>query len=335
MNVSEMFWWIIAALLILLVMLVCITVWRSVYHSNRQYKITEYVDMHFDEWFDHLHYGAPAPEYESGTLYQRMAIEKIFSTFLNNGYSTDIKKRISYYASDHFSKWYRRNLNSVFWADRVNALNKIAEFKVPGFTDIFDDRRISKMTRFEFFLYLIYLSYMDMDVFKEKFFYKYTLTEYELKKVFTRLDDEKVLDIRTFYAAMSNSGKYAYIERVSRMVDGSSVRWLESLLKVKDTEIRIRALKAIDTHRIVSNSSVYMRFFESDVWEERMLVSKISPYIGVTAVPGLKKCADDQHPLVQNAAIEALKYFQYEQIGWAVPFEPAPARLKLKEGVTE
>lgn len=333
MNISETVWWLIIVLLILFAVLVAVTIWRAVYHRNRQDKIRVYVDDHFDGWFDHLYYGEEVPAYKAGAGHERMAIEKIFSTFLNNGHSSDIKQRITAFASENFSAKYQKDLDSPLWANRVNALNKIAEFKVPGFTDMFDDRRISKMTRFEFFLYLIYLSYMDMNEFKAKFFYKYSLTEYELKKVFTRLDDEQILDIRSLYAVMPDSGKYAYIDRVSRMADRYPVKWLESLLRSGNSEIRIRALKALKTLRLVSNPSVYMRFFESDVWEERMIVSRLSPYIGVIAVPGLKKCADDPHPLVQNAAIEALKYFHYEQIGWTVELEPA--RLKRKEGVIQ
>lgn len=333
MNVSEAVWWILVVLMILLVILVALTIWRAVYHRSRQDKIRAYVDDHFEEWFDHLYYGAEAPAYERGTDNERRAIENIFSTFLNNGYSSDIKLRITDFASEKFSAKYRKDLDSPLWANRVNALNKIAEFKVPGFTDIFDDRRISKMTRFEFFLYLIYLSHMDMSEFKAKFFYKYSLTEYELKKVFTRLTDEQILEIRSLYVVMQDSGKYAYIDRVSRMADDYPVKWLESLLRDGSSEIRIRALKALQTLRIVSKPSMYTRFFESDVWEERMIVSRLSPYIGVVAVPGLKKCADDPHPLVQNAAVEALKYFHYEQIGWSVQLEPA--RLILKEGATE
>lgn len=333
MNVSEAVWWIIIVLLVLLAVLVSLTIWRAVYHRNRQDKIRSYVDDHFDEWFDHLYYGAEVPAYETGADHEQMAIEKIFSTFLNNGCSSDIKRRITEFASEKFSEKYRKDLDSPLWANRVNALNKIAEFKVPRFTDIFDDRRISKMTRFEFFLYLIYLSSMDMSEFKEKFFYKYSLTEHELKRVFTRLDDEQILDIRSLYVVMSESGKYAYIDRVSRMAGLHPVKWLESLLKGDDTEIRIRSLKALMTLRLVSNPFIYMRFFKSDVWEERMIVSRLAPYIGVSAVPGLKKCADDPNPMVQNAAIEALKYFQYEQIGWSVELEPV--LLKQREGVTE
>jgi hypothetical protein len=321
MNIPVSIWWIIVALMILLILLITITIVRAVHQGGRQSDIEKYIAETFDDWFAHLYHGYGAPLHESHRKHQKFAIEKIFSTFLNNAYSPEIKRRISEYANDNFSSTYKHDLCSPLWAKRVNALNKIAEFKVPGFMDIFDDRRISRMTRFEFFLFLIYLSHFDMNEFKAKFFYKDDLTEYEYKKIFMRLDDDRVSNIESLYAVMRKPAKYAYIERVSRMTEDTTVKWLESLFDDEDSEVRIRVLKAVLTLRHVDKASKYVGFFQSDVWEERMLVSRMAPYIGIMSVKGLKDCAGDRHPLVQDAAVESLKYFNYEEVGWSVDYE--------------
>ncbi|SOC37774.1 hypothetical protein [Salinicoccus kekensis] len=310
MTLTEIVWTIIIVLAVLLALLIGITIWRAVYREKRREAVDAYIEDHFDAWFDHLYYGAPAPEYDRSKRHQRMAIERIFSSFLHNGHSEEIKKRISEYAQENFSADYRRELKSPLWAHRVNALTRLSDFGVSGFTDFHDDRRIARMTRFEFFRYLIYLSHFDMNAFRTKFLAKKDLTEYDYKKIFTRLDDDRIYNIQSLYAVMPDAGKYAYIDRLSRTGNLHAGRWLESLLEDDNAEIRIRTLKAVQTRGIIEDPARYMKCFTSNVWTERMLVCRIAPYIGDGSIEGLRKCAADPHPLVRSAALGSLKYFQ-------------------------
>lgn len=326
MILTEIVWTIIIVLSILLALLIGITIWRAVYREKRWETVEAYINDHFDAWFDYLCYGAPAPAYDGGSRHQRMAIERIFSSFLHNGHSVEIKKRISKYAHQNFAAAYSRDLKSPLWAYRVNALNRISEFEVPGFVNFYDDRRLVRMTRFEFFLYLIYLSHFDMNAFRTKFFTKKDLTEYDYKKIFTRLDDDRIYNIQSLYTVMPDAGKYAYIDRLSRMGMLHAGRWLEALLDDDDAEVRIRTLKAVQARGIVEDPELYIKFFTSPIWTERMLVSRIAPYIGERSTNYLRQCASDPHPLVRSAAIGSLKYFQSEQVGWSVDLAPLKTR---------
>ncbi|WP_415735761.1 HEAT repeat domain-containing protein [Lacicoccus alkaliphilus] len=326
----EIVWTIIFALTLLLTLLVGLTIWRAVHREKRREAMDGYIEAHFDEWFAHLYYGAEAPEYD-GSRRKRMAIERVFSTFLYNGYSAEIKKRISEYARKNLSEGYGRDLKSPLWAHRVNALNRISEFEVPGFADFHSRRRLARMTRSEYFRYLIYLSHFDMNAFRTKFLSGKDLSEYDYKKIFTRLDDDKIFNIQSLYRVMPDSGRYAYIDRVSRTATLRAGRWLESLLKDDDAEVRIRVLKAVQERRIVEAPGHLMQFFNSDVWEERMLVCRLAPYIGEVSIEGLRRCTSDRHPLVRSAATGSLRYFHSKEVGSPVGYEPG----SIREGVSE
>lgn len=316
-GISQIILLIFFVLLIFLTVLVIFTIIRT-YRQNKDLKIIEaYINEHINQWYDYLYYGHKPPRKRRHSKLHQRAIEKIFSTFLSNGKTADAERRISSYARVSFSHEYRKDLKSPLWAHRVNALNKISEFKIPGFTDIYSSRDIAGMTRFEFFLFLIYLSIYDFERFRNKFLHTRELTEYENKKILSRLNDESILSLIPAFEEMSLTTKYAFLNRIARVGHGQPIEWLESLFEDDDRETIIRALKTIQSIGIVQDPEKYTKHFTSIVWEERMLVSRLAPVIGEETVPLLKVCASDKNSLVQNAALKSLEYFGVNEAGWS------------------
>lgn len=291
-----------------LIILVAITIIRA-YKSNKyDEQVSSYINNYIDDWYDYLYSGADAPEINNQLIYQRRGTEKIFSTFIHNGTSKEIENRISKYATKEFSYYYRKKLKSRYWGKRINVLNKIAEYKVPGFTQSFTSNELKKMTSLEYLLYLIYLSHFDIEQFKNNFLNGPNLTEYENKKILSRLDDTTITSLLPDFHEMPTSTKYAFLDRVSRISRVQPIAWLESLFEDDDIETRIRALKVIQSIGRVENPLLYIKYFKSSVWEERMLVCRLAPYIGEISVPLLKECANDKNHLVKSAAQNSLKY---------------------------
>lgn len=305
-------------LFVFLAVLVVFTIIRTYRLNKDREKIEHYIAHNIDLWYDYLYYGNKPPETQRHSKLHQRAIEKIFSTFLSNGKTKDVERRISSYARMSFSNEYRNDLKSPLWAKRINALHKIAEFKVPGFTNIYSKREIAGMTHFEFSLYLIYMSIYDFERFRKSFIYDRELSEYENKKVLSRLDDAAILSLIPAFQEMSLTTKYAFLNRVARVSYDQPVAWLESLFEDDDRETRIRALKTIQSIGLVNDPEKYTAHFTSIVWEERMLVSRLAPFIGEETVPLLKLCASDKNKLVQNAALNSLKYFEFSEPGWSV-----------------
>lgn len=310
-EITQMILGIAFLLLLLLIIMVFFTIIRTYLVNKNRKNIKQYINTHLDEWFDHLYYGYKPPQTRRPSRMQQHAIEKIFSNFLSNGKTRDAESRISFYVRVYFSHDYRNKLNSPFWAYRINTLHKIAEFKVPGFTNIYSERKISAMSNFEFFLYLIYLSIYDFNKFKNNFLYDRRLSEYENKKVLSRLSDASVLSLLPSFEDMSHTTRYAFLSRVAGVGKNQPIKWLESLFQDEDQETRIRALKSIYSIGLVNDPDKYIQFFTSEIWEERMLVCRLAPYIGETAVLFLEDCSHDKNQQVEKEALNSLKYFEF------------------------
>lgn len=305
-------------LLIFLAVLVIFTMLRTHHLNRRSAEVDSYINKYIHRWYNYLFYGERPPELNRHTKTQQRAVEKIFSTFLSNGTSADIERRISSYVRMYFSNDYRKKLKSPLWANRVNTLNKIVEFRVPGFTGLYSEKEVEVMNSFEFYLYLIYLSIFDFDNFRHKFLKTRKLTEHENKKILSRLNDDSVLSLIPAFEEMSLSTRYAFLSRAAMVWHNHPIEWFESLFQDDDRETRIRALKAIHSIGFVQDPEKYKTHFTSIVWEERMLVSRLAPVIGEQAVPLLKVCANDQNQLVQSAALNSLRYFGFQEKGWSV-----------------
>ncbi|GAA3729868.1 hypothetical protein GCM10022378_17950 [Salinicoccus jeotgali] len=240
---------------------------------------------------------------------------------MNNGHSEEIDKRIQAFASVYFATEYHRLLKHGIWAKRVNTLNKIIQFRVPGFSGLYTRRKIMRLSRFEYFLYFTYLSIFDMTRFIETFFMRKDLSEYEYKKIFNKLDDEQTGILRQHFGKMSDTARYSLIARTSYIPTKDSIIWLESLLDSKEAEIRIRVLKAIKTIGMIYQKERYMNFKDSGTWEERMLIMRLSPLVGREMIPLLVKGMDDANEWVKKASEESLGHFKTQLKSWSVPLD--------------
>lgn len=317
----DMIQWMLLVVLSLtaaLFLLVAISIIRSIQSRRRNEEIIQYTDIHFDEWFDYIFHGIGMPPPIRKDAHVE-AVEKIFFSYSNNGYSKGIYERIEAFSAENFTHRYKYALKHQKWAHRINTLNKIIEFRVAGFEDVFTEREILRLSRFEYFLFLIYLSLFDMDRFMHVYFLRNDLSEYEYKKIFSRLDDEQVTFMRARFEEMTIPSQLALIWRSSLIPHSRSLGWLETMLASDVTEVRIRTLKAISAVGSIRNQNVYMGFYESEVWEERMLAIRLAPTIGEASVHGVVGGLDDPHPLVRKEAVKILPHFMPSMTDWAVP----------------
>lgn len=309
---------IVLSLTVALFLLVALFIMRSIQSRRRNEEIIQYTDIHFDGWFDYIFHGIGTPPPIRKDAHVE-AVEKIFFSYSNNGYSKGIHERIEGFSVENFTHRYKYTLKHRKWAHRINTLNKIIEFRMAGFEDVFTEREIHRLSRFEYFLFLVYLSLFDMDRFMYVYFLRNDLTEYEYKKIFSRLDDEKIAFMRDRFEEMTIPSQLALIGRASFIPDSKSLEWLETMLASDVPEVRIRTLKAISAIGSIRNQDVYTSFYESEVWEERMLAIRLGPTIGGTSVYGVIKGLDDPHPLVRKEAVKILTGFMPPMTDWAVP----------------
>lgn len=323
--------WIILALAVILIALVLVFIVQSQRRIKRRGQVEKYIDHHLEDWYEYLAKGERGEKLPISQSTDLEAIEKIFFAFKQNASSKDIDRRIIQFGSDHFVKPYKKRLRSGKWAYRVNTLSKLIEFELPGFEKIFKNDEIKLLSRYEYFLFLTYLSIFDMDRFSYVYFMRQDLSEYENKKIFNQLNDRKIEKLMERFEEVPLPGKYALVGRISLMPSGTSIEFLESLFGDGIPEVRIRALKAIQAIGLVQEPDQYDGFYSSDVWEERMLVTRIAPLMGESVIPQLKEKLDDPHEMVRKEAVRSLSRLKKPMAEWAVPMQPETLPV-LKEG---
>ncbi|MFC3389589.1 hypothetical protein ACFOU0_13490 [Salinicoccus sesuvii] len=260
--------WIILALTGILIALVLVFIAQSQRRIKRKNEVEQYIERHLEGWHDYLVKGEGIEKLPASKSTDLEAIEKIFFTFKQNASSKDIDERIVQFGTEHFVKPYKKRLRSGKWAYRVNTLSKMIEFELPGFEKIFTNEEIKILSRYEYFLFLTYLSIFDMDRFAYVYFMRQDLSEYENKKIFNQLSDKKVEVLVNRFEEVPLPGKYALVGRISLMPSGTSIEFLESLLADETPEVRIRALKAVQTIGLVEQSAPYDKFYNSEVGRE-------------------------------------------------------------------
>ncbi|MCG1010314.1 HEAT repeat domain-containing protein [Salinicoccus sp. ID82-1] len=323
--------WCILALVVILAALVVVFITQSQRRIRRRDEVARYIERHLEDWYEYLAKGDGLGALPRSKDADVEAIEKIFFAFKQNASSKDIDGRIIQVATEHLAPRYRRQLKSGKWACRVNTLSKLIEFELPGFETAFTNEEILRLSRYEYFLFLSYLSIFDMDRFLHIYFLRKDLSEYENKKVFNQLSDRKAEKLIGRFEEIALPGKYALIGRISLMPSGSSIEFLESLLGNRTSEVRIRALKAIQSIGHVQESCRYDRFYNSDVWEERLLVTRIAPLIGESSISQLKERLDDPHEMVRREAARSLSRFREPMVKWAIPMQRETLTVR-KEG---
>ncbi|TFE01651.1 HEAT repeat domain-containing protein [Jeotgalibacillus salarius] len=252
--------------------------------------------------------GDQEPDLPSNEETRISVIEKLLSGYVSNIKSTGDEKRLKHTAEKHLSEYYRDILNKGSWAERVNALYYIEDFRMDLLQSEVKRHFHSLKERDEEYRQ----SLRVLASFGEKALIQLlksddTFSTGFIKELLRRLPADlleelkKEKDIPVFFqiGMISYFGETGYYEHLP---------YVEHHITHSEKEVRLKALAALCQYRYISSADKLAPFLTSELWEERMYGARLSGILQLTRYSTtLMKLAGDSKWWVRFAACEALK----------------------------
>jgi len=260
-------------------------------------------------WFHYFRDGATVPDkLIPRNRYEVEAIEEIFFIYLHNLKSPTVVEKISQFSNEHLYDYFKKNLQSKRWSSRMNAMQRIVDFKIDRLVD--DCLRLdqAKLSSEEEFLILKVMANLREDDFiKQLLNTQKVFSEYEYKRVFMDLDDDNFEELVVDLHLLPAIAQYAVIDLIGMKRNVDWIVFLNKFLKSEDQELRIRSLKAIYEIGVVEDLAPYAPFSESSIWEERLMFTKLLTYIpSQSALPYLNRLIKDESWSVRSQAARVI-----------------------------
>lgn len=268
-------------------------------------------------WFHYFRDGTSVPsELIPRNEYEVEAIEEIFFVYLHNLKSPSIVEKISEFSNEYLYDYFKKDLHSRRWSNRMNVMQRIVDFKINRLVD--DCLRLdpSKLTIEEQFIFLKVIANLREDDFinlllntEEEF------SEYEYKRIFMELQDGIFEQLLVDLHLLPVTAQYAVIDLVGMKRNVDWLDYLNKFIHSDNAEVRIRSLKAFYEIGVVHDLTPYAAFSESLIWEERLMFTKLLSYMpSKSALPYLHRFIKDE--------------------AWSVRLQAARVIAKYKDGQT-
>lgn len=310
---------------ILLGAIVCITVFigiimllffylvykrRSEQRFNHQ--VNTYIKQHENEWYNHLVKGEPIGKMgENFTV--KVAIDKIFVTYITTINNKEVRERISKYASLKLQGYYQNQLKSSDLSIRLNVLQRTLLFEL-DFMVLQIERKLKKneiQSVEEYILALRMMAKYNSNLFLAHLYKpRMKFNEYDYKVILAQVDVTYITHIKQNFEQLPIHLRLALLEYLSfnSNVDIEYLTFYEELLSSVYKEIRIRALKSIAVFGMLTDIKKYEQFVHSNDWEERLMVAKILRFAYENqAHPYLQVLIKDSQWQVRKQAAQSLK----------------------------
>lgn len=258
-------------------------------HLKQQQKVDAYIQTHQEMWYDYLVTGSPLPEaFAFKQPHQLLAIETVLFSYMRHVADEQIRQRVTEFASRHFQDLYRKRLKSRRWNVRMNTLYRVGTF---GMVDLLPElQRMMKRPQSseEYFRILtLYSHYLPDEFFSEFYKVQKKFNQYQLKKLFSVMTPQTRSRLLQSFQLLSRKGQYATIELLGKMREYTSLSFLMALLNHPDSEIRIRALKAIYELDMLVQVDRIKPLVRSEAWQERLMVARVLDTVPIDQVKAI------------------------------------------------
>lgn len=239
-------------------------------------------------------------------------LEKIFHHYTNFAKIESLNEKISELASIYLKNDYKKRINSVRWAIRINTYYYIEDFRLVYFIPDLS-KKLSKQKKWneeslQLAKTLASLNYVNVIYEIERF----NITSPKMYSLLLdRLQEGAITKlIATFNTFQSDSFKIALIKWIGDYAKYEYASLLEENLTCNNSEIRIQSLKSIVKLSAFNKPELIAPFLQSDNWVEKMFAIKV---VGTFTISHYKRILQellsDRTWQIRNAAGEALSKF--------------------------
>ena len=309
-----------AFLLLIIGFLLFYLIMMRIRQLRREQQIQDYLKEYQDVWYRYLVLGENVEKlYPSRVLkpYITEAIDRILMTYVSSIKDLDVVERIANFCSLNLQKHYRSMLHHRNWGVRMNGLYRTLDFRLSFLLpDIEQLLREKKYTSEEEYLVILrILSIYNRSLFLAHFYQPcYPFKEFQYKLLLSYLDESYIEEFIHSFESLPPYLKISLLDYLSfdSKMDLSYLKFYESLLTNTESEIRIRALKAIGHFGMITSIHYYRPFMDSPYWEERLMLAKLLFYVDEKeAKPMLEKLVQDESWWVRKQAAVTLGSLRY------------------------
>ena len=277
-------------------------------HATFQQNVKTYVKDNERKWYDILIQQkdvqiADIPKKK----FEFVGLERIFLMYLKHYQVTSSSFRISQYANNYMTNYYRDLLHEPRWSKKMNALHRVYDFRLVGLLQDCEKINYKELDAdMQLQLFKIFARMSPKRLLKILLDEQWTLSEMDYRQIFMSVEDDTFKQLTVRFEELPLQGKTALIETLHTQQKFEYIDWLTNNLQHPVSEVRIRTLKALYQMKYVESIQLFEPFTHSDIWEERMMTAKLMRYFPIEqAHPFLEKLLEDSHYTVRLEASQS------------------------------
>lgn len=249
---------------------------------------------------------------QADTNVKKLALEELLSHYAEILEGTEEKNNLNQLAESRLTAYYRKNLSSLRWSSRMNALFHIEAFQMEGLKEdiisMLNRRRITKEEKIRVLTILAQLQSAEMfDLLTGNY---NDLSYLEYRNILSRLNRDGFDQFVLGYHSCQSELKFAILDLAGLRKELNYLNFAETVYSVSSGEERVRALKAIVSIGHVRNLNQYLHLFQSGNWEERMLAARLAGVLKAEkTLPDLVMLLQDSSWWVRSQAGHSITMF--------------------------
>lgn len=277
----EMFIWVVFILLgIQLLILVLLIGWKmkNLAIEKSVKETLETLKPEFRQYIEGI--GPMEPALPAGKQNHFKLMETMLDEFTTEDFPEEQYVKIHALAEKHLTEHYRSALRKGKWAERVNALYFIEDFRLFSLKEDVYRHFLKISKRDEEFRQCIRVCatlqevrLMDTAIESEDLSFGmikellYRLDKDLLKMTLERMQSKEDISENMLYAFISFSGEHQ-IDMIFPFV--------EKKLRDERREVRLKAMSSLCLYKKMTDPAVLSEFFDSEYWQERMYAAKLT-----------------------------------------------------------
>lgn len=239
---------------------------------------------------------------------EREAMMELLDHFASLLKGEQVQERIRTLAEKHFQGWLRRWLSSRDWSERINALFLIEDLQMkamlPEMERLYRSDRVTRgeeaklLTIFARFDYSPVVTYVLEP--------KYELTEFAYRVIFGHMSERLLRQVEQRFDELTRAGKCAFVDMIGiRRREERS--FLLELLASDESELRVRALKAMAEIGMPLEAERLKQHLCSSHWQERLMATRLAGKCREERLlPLLYERLSDRSFVVRSEAVAAI-----------------------------
>ncbi len=259
-------------------------------------------------------------------------LELLLDEYSDQTLSREERARVSALADHYLAAHYRKILKKGAWAERLNALYFIEDFRI---YTLRDDcyRHYRKLTKRdeEYRQALRTCATLQEERLLAEQLEENDISSGLVKELLFRLNDDllaKAVSNIQQKEDLPETALLAFIMFCGEQKIDIAFPYVEQKLDDERKEVRLKAMHSLSLYGKVSNSELIRPFFDSEVWEERMYAAKLAGackldefkdcllktmadanwWVRYSSAEGLKSCTDGELLLQEAAAVHEDAY---------------------------